>query len=75
MKRTTRQKDTKIFALKVDTNNKIDTIRLNLYVETLVGKVNPNIFDMTPDDNDEQIYLIRCEQPIGGYFYSLIKTK
>ncbi|CAF1120872.1 unnamed protein product [Rotaria sordida] len=64
MKRTIRQQDKKIFALKFKTNQKIDSIRLNLYVETLVGKVHPNIFDMTNDDNDEQIYLIRCEQPI-----------
>jgi hypothetical protein len=65
MKRTQRQRDTKIFALKFSTNQKIDSIRLNLYVETLVGKVQSNIFDMTPDRNDEQIYLIRCEQSIG----------
>jgi len=65
MKRTLKQKDTKIFALKFKTDKKIDNIRLNLYVETLVGKVNLNIFDMTPDGNNEQIYLIRCEQSIG----------
>jgi len=69
MKRTVRQKDTRICALKFNTDQKIDSIRLNLYVETLVGKINSNIFDMTPDGNDEQIYLIRCEQPIGLYFY------
>ena len=66
MKRTQRQRDTKIFALKFPTNQKIDKTRLNLYVETLVGKMHPSIFDMTPDRNDEQIYLIRCEQSIGS---------
>jgi hypothetical protein len=66
MKRTQRQRDTKIFALKFSTNQKIDNIRLNLYVETLVGKIHSNIFDMTPDNNNEQIYLIRCEQSIGS---------
>jgi hypothetical protein len=66
MKRTQRQRDTKIFALKFSTNQKIDNIRLNLYVETLVGKIHSNIFDMTPDSNNEQIYLIRCEQSIGS---------
>ena len=65
MKRTLRQRDSRIFALKFHTDKKIDTIRLNLYVETLVGKVNPYIFDMTADGSDEQIYLIRCEQSIG----------
>jgi hypothetical protein len=70
LKRTQRQKDTKIFALKFNTDKKIDNIRLNLYVETLIGKINSNIFDMTPDGNDEQIYLIRCEQSIGLYFVS-----
>jgi hypothetical protein len=66
MKRTLKQKDTKIFALKFNTDKKIDNVRLNLYVETLVGKVNLNIFDMTSDGNNEQIYLIRCEQSIGS---------
>ncbi len=65
MKRTSKQKDTKIFALKFPTDQKIDQIRLNLYIETLVGKINSNILDMTPDGNDEQIYLIRCEKSIG----------
>ncbi|CAF4736765.1 unnamed protein product [Rotaria sp. Silwood1] len=64
MKRTERQRDKRIFALKFNTDKKIDSIRLNLYIETLIGKVHPNIFDMTIDSNDEQIYLIRCEQPI-----------
>ncbi|UJR14782.1 hypothetical protein I4U23_001770 [Adineta vaga] len=64
MKRTIRQKDTRIFALKFDTDKKIDNMRLNLYVETLVGKQSSTIIDMTPDGNDQQIYLIRCEQPI-----------
>jgi hypothetical protein len=74
MKRTLRQKDTRIFALKFATDKKIDSIRLNLYVETLIGKTNSNIFDMTPDGNDEQIYLIRCEQSIGLYFIYWINT-
>ncbi|CAF4880307.1 unnamed protein product, partial [Rotaria sp. Silwood2] len=65
MKRTERQKDKKIFALKFNTDKKIDSIRLNLYIETLVGKVHPNVYDMTNDGSDEQIHLIRCEQPIG----------
>ncbi|CAF5127480.1 unnamed protein product [Rotaria sp. Silwood1] len=69
MKRTERQRDKRIFALKFNTDKKIDSIRLNLYIETLIGKVHPNIFDMTIDSNDEQIYLIRCEQPIGMYIY------
>ncbi|CAF4665011.1 unnamed protein product, partial [Rotaria sp. Silwood2] len=64
MKRTERQKDKKIFALKFNTDKKIDSIRLNLYIETLVGKVHPNVYDMTNDGSDEQIHLIRCEQPI-----------
>jgi hypothetical protein len=68
MKRTLRQRDKKIFALKFNTDTKIDNVRLNLYIETLVGKVNSNIFDMTSDGNDEQIYLIRSEQSIGLYF-------
>lgn len=67
MKRTLRQRDQKTFALKFNTDKKIEKTRLDLYVETLVGKVHPTIFDMTLDNCNEQIYLIRCEQPIGLY--------
>ncbi|CAF2078344.1 unnamed protein product [Rotaria magnacalcarata] len=64
MKRTMRQKDKCIFALKFDTDQKIDNTRLNLYVKMLVGKVHSNVFDMTNDDSDEQLHLIRCDEPI-----------
>ncbi|CAF1400134.1 unnamed protein product [Adineta steineri] len=76
MKRTVRQKDSKIFALKFNVNKKIDDIRLNLYIETLIGKINSNVFDMTPDGNNEQIYLIRCEQSIDfDHLYKVHSAK
>ena len=65
MKRTVRQRDARLFACKFDTDKKIDSMRLNLYVETLVGKHNGDIIDMTPDGSEQQIYLVRCKEPIG----------
>ena len=65
MKRVMRQRDAKIFVLKFDTDKKIDAIRLDLYIEMLIGKVNRNKIDMTTDGSNEQTYLIQCEQAIG----------
>jgi len=64
-KRTQRKRDSKIVALKFLTSNSIDRIRLNLYVETLVGKDHASIFDMTIEGSQEQIYLIQCQQNIN----------
>lgn len=76
MKRTRRRRDTKLFALKFLTNQTIDQIRLNLYVETLIGKVISNIFDMTPDESQERIYLIRSEQSIDfDHLYKVYSAK
>ena len=67
LKRAVRKRDAKIFVLKFNTDKKIDRIRLELYVETLVGKIHSSIIDMSSDGDSEQIYLIRCEEPIGLY--------
>lgn len=77
LKRTQRQRDSKIFALKFLTKEKIDPIRLNLYVETLIGKITSTLFDMTPDDqHHERIYLIRCEQSIDfDHLYQVYSAK
>lgn len=65
MKRTARRRDRKTFTLKFQTKEKIDNMRLKLYVETLAGKACTNILDMTSEGSSEQIHLIQCEEPIG----------
>ncbi|CAF0856222.1 unnamed protein product [Adineta ricciae] len=76
MKRTTRQRDARLFAFKFDTDKKIDSMRLNLYVETLVGKQNGDIIDMTSNGSEQQIYLVRCKEPIDfNHLYRIYSTK
>lgn len=66
MKRIAHQRDTRLFGLKFHTAQKIAESRLSLYVATLVGNGTPLILDMTPEGSDQQIHLIRSEQPIGS---------
>lgn len=76
MKRTQRRRDSKLFALKFFTDQIIDQMRLNLYVETLIGKVISNIFDMTPEGDENRIYLIRSEQSIDfDHLYEVYSAK
>jgi hypothetical protein len=65
LKRKTRFKDSKQFAINIHSTTKIDESRLKLYVDILLGTKNGTIHDMTSLDSDKQIYLISSESLIG----------
>lgn len=72
-KRTKQIIDRTTFILKTSINNehdKIDSLRLHLYVSTLVGKdFVDSISDLSSDS--EQIMLVQCKGEIGKYSSNL----
>ena len=66
MKRTVRRRDDRTIGLTIRTAEKLDPDRVDLYIETLLGKAQRTKTDMNADGDKEQTYLIQCKQPISS---------